>query len=707
MEIRKHKSERDLQGENIKKEQNYGHETIGRRSMGDRLDTFRGRLSTSIREDGVNDQAQNENEKGGRRSEAQSRAETIRAASPLPNFTLFDLPAGMLSGPLNGDLETNNEEIALDDASQGRTSFNIFRPSFDRSGNRARASKDGKLNFTRVEPSTANRSTIISSADNFINTEGNQRKNISKSVTPTSTQAGQHTNNSDTYNAQSINEDYDDEQIVKASKRALWKTDLVIMPLMALVVMLQYLDKAIFSYAALLGLVTDLKITMGQYSFAASIYYIGMISGLPLWTFVLQRVSADLSTGATVTLWGMVTMTHAATYNYSGILAVRFFLGFLESSVTPALVLITSMFYTPRETISRTAIWYAFNGVALILGGGLSYGLLTNPSVIKSSLSIWRQLYLILGGITIFVGLMLLAFMPNTPNRTRLYSPIERKAVLNRLFTQQPKVQDKNKTGKLATVKESNEEEVGSVQHTPYVKKTRKIAWYQWLEAICDVRLYLFFCGLLVGSIPNGGVTAYSTQLLSGFGFSQAETLLVSIAPGGGQIVSVLLFIITALITKSRILGANLLLFIAIAGSTMMYVSTTGRTAKTVGYVLLNFGSPAVVALYSFIGSAVLGHDKRVIFTIVSQLAYALGNIIGPLVFLESETLLNYPTAKKVIIGSLAGAAFTLFCIGIIHAAWNYKRNLNRDDSELEQQQQMQNNQDLSDFKRKDFRYVY
>ncbi|PWN36538.1 MFS general substrate transporter [Meira miltonrushii] len=472
----------------------------------------------------------------------------------------------------------------------------------------------------------------------------------------------------------------------KASRKALLKTDFVIMPLMALVVMLQYLDKAIFSYAALLGLVTDLRITMGQYSFAASIYYIGMISGLPLWTFVLQRVSADLSTGATVTLWGMITMTHAATHNYSGILAVRFFLGFLESSVTPALVLITSMFYTPRETISRTAIWYAFNGVALILGGGLSYGLLSNPSVIKSSLAIWRQLYLILGGITIFVGLMLLAFMPNTPNRTRLYSPIERKAVL---------------------IKESNDESGVPVAHTPYVKKTRKIAWYQWIEAVCDVRLYLFFCGLLVGSIPNGGVTAYSTQLLSGFGFSQAETLLVSIAPGGGQIVSVLLFIITALLTKSRILGANLLLFIAIAGSTMMYVSTTGRTAKTVGYVLLNFGSPAVVALYSFIGSAVLGHDKRVIFTIVSQLAYALGNIIGPLVFLESETLLNYPTAKKVIIGSLAGAAFTLFCIGIIHAAWNYKRNLNRDDSELEQQTQGQTGQDLSDFKREDFRYVY
>ena len=248
VEVRKHKSERDLQAESKK------NDTIGRRSIGDRLDTFRGRLSTSMREDNVEQQQDETTEEGNRRSGAQSRADTIRATSPLPNFTLFDLPSGTLSGPLNGDLEINDEEeTPRDEMSHGRRSFNIFRPSFDRGGNRARASKDGRLNFTRVEPSIANRSTILSRADDAINTEEKSenktvRKTTYKSVTPKrgsstpSTQVG-HTFTPYTHDGQSVDEEYDDERIRKASKKALWKTDLVIMPLMALVVMLQYLDK--------------------------------------------------------------------------------------------------------------------------------------------------------------------------------------------------------------------------------------------------------------------------------------------------------------------------------------------------------------------------------------------------------------------------------------------------------------------------------
>lgn len=392
----------------------------------------------------------------------------------------------------------------------------------------------------------------------------------------------------------------------------------------------------------------DLHIIQGQYSFAASLYYIGMIAGLPVWTFALQLLSADIVTGVTVACWGGITMCHAATHDYSGILAVRFFLGFLESAVTPALVLITSTFYTQRETISRTAFWYTFNGVALIFGGGLSYGLLVTPSLATSSLAIWRLLYLILGGITVFVGLFIVFFMPNHPGTSRLFTVEQRKANVIRLTERQIQVasddylvssgtsdgygqQENSVEGKHASMSTALSASDGET-HKPSFRKHlsfgitgRTLEWRQWLEAVCDVRLYLFFAGLLVGSVPNGGVTAYSTQLLSGFGFSVRETLLVSIAPGGGQIVSVLIFIVTALISHSRIVGANILLFIAIAGSTMMYVSSTGRTAKTVGYVLLNFGSPAVVALYSFIGSAVQGHGKRVLFTIVAQLAYALG----------------------------------------------------------------------------------
>lgn len=61
---------------------------------------------------------------------------------------------------------------------------------------------------------------------------------------------------------------FTDEERARLDKRVLRKTDIAMLPLMGIIVMLQYLDKAILSYAALLGLVQDLKLVGNEYSWA-------------------------------------------------------------------------------------------------------------------------------------------------------------------------------------------------------------------------------------------------------------------------------------------------------------------------------------------------------------------------------------------------------------------------------------------------------
>lgn len=56
-------------------------------------------------------------------------------------------------------------------------------------------------------------------------------------------------------------------------------------------------------------------------------------------------------------------------------------------------------------------------------------------------------------------------------------------------------------------------------------------------------------------------------------------------------------------------------------------------------------------------------------------MAYAAGNIIGPLTFLAEETPV-YRTAKIIIIATLCGAALSLALILGIHMHWNKKRDL-------------------------------
>lgn len=280
-------------------------------------------------------------------------------------------------------------------------------------------------------------------------------------------------------------------------------------------------------------------------------------------------------------------MCHAACHDYSTILCARFFLGFFEAAVIPAFIIIIGQNYTKKQTIARTAIWYSFNGVALMIGGGMSYSLLQHASTAKGSLATWRELYLILGGVTIGIGILARWVVPMDPLRSRFYSDEQKKAL------------KPMEEGRMAA-------NAGKEAPFDWNRAMRQAG-----EAFCDPRLYIVFFGLTLGSIPNGGVTAYSLQLIAGFGFPKSQSLLLTLAPGGAQIVSVLTFIGVALLTRSRAVAGIILLVIAIVGAVVMYEPKVSEGAHMVGYTLLNFGSPAVVALYSFNSAAISGKGKR------------------------------------------------------------------------------------------------
>jgi ACS family allantoate permease-like MFS transporter len=65
-----------------------------------------------------------------------------------------------------------------------------------------------------------------------------------------------------------------------------------------------------------------------------------------------------------------------------------------EATITPAFVLIISMWYRRNEQAGRMSMWLAANGVATIICSPVAYGLsgLTHP-LIES----WRILYILVG----------------------------------------------------------------------------------------------------------------------------------------------------------------------------------------------------------------------------------------------------------------------------------------------------------------------
>lgn len=180
-----------------------------------------------------------------------------------------------------------------------------------------------------------------------------------------------------------------------------------------------------------------------------------------MYVFALYRLHLSRYTAANVIVWGLVLTLHATAYNYASIVACRLFLGILEAGITPAFILLTGRFYRRQEQVARTGIWFSMNGWAQILGGLISYGILGKPTS-GTSLARWKELFLILGCITIFFGVVLFFFMPASPAATRWLDEDETRIAIERIR--------ENKTG----------------------INDKRFKFYQLWEALKDPRLYLF-----------------------------------------------------------------------------------------------------------------------------------------------------------------------------------------------------------------------
>lgn len=78
-----------------------------------------------------------------------------------------------------------------------------------------------------------------------------------------------------------------------------------------------------------------------RYSFSSSIFYIGYLIGCWPITVLAQKFPTARVVAILVTIWGVCVLMTAVCSDYRGLYTQRFFLGFLESGVSPIFVLIS------------------------------------------------------------------------------------------------------------------------------------------------------------------------------------------------------------------------------------------------------------------------------------------------------------------------------------------------------------------------------
>lgn len=215
------------------------------------------------------------------------------------------------------------------------------------------------------------------------------------------------------------------------ARRIVRKIDRRLLPLLFVTYVLNFMDKTILSSASVFGLKQDTHLEGQDYAWVSSVFYFGYFAWAYPTTLLVARLPVGRYLAANTLCWGAVVALTAACVNYGGLLTVRFLLGVAEATVSPALMFVTSTWYTRDEVPTRTGIWFAGNSVGGIASSFLAFGIghirqegADNGDAAGGP---WRWLFLVLGAATWLWGFVLLGRLPDGIARAAFLTPAERR----------------------------------------------------------------------------------------------------------------------------------------------------------------------------------------------------------------------------------------------------------------------------------------
>ncbi|CAF9935580.1 MAG: hypothetical protein ALECFALPRED_006489, partial [Alectoria fallacina] len=121
---------------------------------------------------------------------------------------------------------------------------------------------------------------------------------------------------------------------------------------------------------------------------------------------------------------GVMATLQSAVHNWSGLMALRFFLGAFEAAYAPGVIYLLSFFYLRHEVGFRCGMFASAAPLASTFAGALAYGITSG----HSSLSNWRLLFLVEGLPTILLAPIAFFFIPDSPDNARFLN-LEEKAI--------------------------------------------------------------------------------------------------------------------------------------------------------------------------------------------------------------------------------------------------------------------------------------
>ncbi|KAJ7099656.1 major facilitator superfamily domain-containing protein [Mycena epipterygia] len=197
-------------------------------------------------------------------------------------------------------------------------------------------------------------------------------------------------------------------------------------------------------------------------------------------------------------------------------------------------------------------------------------------------------------------------------------------------------------------------------------KATDKYKWGQALEAVLEPKTWLFFAMELCVNFGASVTLTFGPLILNGMGFDKFRTSLLNMPLGGFQIIVIFFASYAAYRFKMKSLVMAVLVLPVLAGLIILYkLHRPNEGGLLVGYYLLAFLCGVNPLIVSWISANTAGSTKKSVVLAGYNAASSVGNIVGPLLFRDTDAPL-YRHGLLSCIGIFAALAGSILCVPLL-----------------------------------------
>ena len=227
-------------------------------------------------------------------------------------------------------------------------------------------------------------------------------------------------------------------------KSAIRKVSIRLVPFVALMFFINYLDRSAIGFAAPNGMNDDLALTVTQVGFASGVFFIGYILLEVPSNLALARVGARRWLARIMVSWGVVAVLFTWVGNFEQLAVLRFLLGVAEAGFFPGAILFLSLWVPAKHRSRVLALFYLAQPLTTVIGAPLAGALIASHGLF--GLEGWRFMFLCVGIPAIVVGIVCWFYLKDRPADAKWLTRDEQEWLTQELAA------EKTKTEALSTV---------------------------------------------------------------------------------------------------------------------------------------------------------------------------------------------------------------------------------------------------------------